>query len=133
MTISCPRETRVELDLREADAQEQLVQLLARIEPMSQAECAHVPSSDVEPSLSMCLQSSTSHDAEPPALPQGLLGTRRRQDPGEDLFTYHIEYKHTASPCHLPPFSRVQRRILTLLSFPVDIYTRLCLDCDKPP
>ena len=49
MTISCPRETRVELDLREADAQEQLVQLLARIEPMSQAECAHVPSSDVEP------------------------------------------------------------------------------------
>jgi transposase len=34
---------------------------------------------------------------------------------------------------HLTPLSRVQRRILTLLEFPVDIYTRLCPDSDKPP
>jgi transposase len=34
---------------------------------------------------------------------------------------------------HLTPLSRVQRRILTLLNFPVDIYTRLCPDSYKPP
>jgi transposase len=34
---------------------------------------------------------------------------------------------------HLTPLSRVQRRILTLLNFPVDIYTRLCPDLHKPP
>jgi transposase len=34
---------------------------------------------------------------------------------------------------HLTPLSRVQRRILTLLNFPVDIYTRLCADLHKPP
>ena len=34
---------------------------------------------------------------------------------------------------HLTPLSRVQRRILTLLTFPVDIYTRLCPDSHKPP
>jgi transposase len=34
---------------------------------------------------------------------------------------------------HLTPFSRVQRRILALLHFPVDIYTRLCPDSHKPP
>jgi transposase len=34
---------------------------------------------------------------------------------------------------HLTPFSRVQRRILALLNFPVDIYTRLCPDSHKPP
>jgi transposase len=34
---------------------------------------------------------------------------------------------------HLPPLSRVQRRILALLDFPVDIYTRLCPDSYKPP
>jgi transposase len=34
---------------------------------------------------------------------------------------------------HLTPLSRVQRRILTLLNFPVEIYTRLCLDSHKPP
>ena len=34
---------------------------------------------------------------------------------------------------HLTPLSRVQRRILALLNFPVDIYTRLCLDSRKPP
>jgi transposase len=34
---------------------------------------------------------------------------------------------------HLTPLSRVQRRILTLLNFPVDIYTRLCPDSPKPP
>jgi transposase len=34
---------------------------------------------------------------------------------------------------HLTPLSRVQRRILTLLNFPVDIYTRLCPDSHKPP
>jgi transposase len=33
---------------------------------------------------------------------------------------------------HLPPLSRVQRRILTLLNFPVDIYTRLCPNSHKP-
>src|SRR5882724_10730982 len=44
--INCPRETSVELDPSEADAQEQLFQLIARIEPMPQADCAHAPSSD---------------------------------------------------------------------------------------
>jgi transposase len=34
---------------------------------------------------------------------------------------------------HLTPLSRVQRRILTLLDCPVDIYTRLCPDSHKPP
>lgn len=34
---------------------------------------------------------------------------------------------------HLTPLSRVQRRILALLNFPVDIYTRLCPDSYKPP
>ena len=34
---------------------------------------------------------------------------------------------------HLTPLSRVQQRILTLLDFPVDIYTRLCPDSHKPP
>jgi len=34
---------------------------------------------------------------------------------------------------HLTPLSRVQRRILALLNFPVDIYTRLCPDSHKPP
>jgi hypothetical protein len=34
---------------------------------------------------------------------------------------------------HLTPLSRVHQRILTLLDFPVDIYTRLCPDSHKPP
>jgi transposase len=34
---------------------------------------------------------------------------------------------------HLTPRSRVQRRLLTLLEFPVDIYTRLGPDSYKPP
>jgi len=34
---------------------------------------------------------------------------------------------------HLTPLSRVQRRILALLNFPVDIDTRLCPDSHKPP
>jgi hypothetical protein len=34
---------------------------------------------------------------------------------------------------HLTPLSRVQRRILARLDFPVDIYTRLCPDSHKPP
>jgi len=34
---------------------------------------------------------------------------------------------------HLTPLSRVQRRILTRLNFPVDTYTRLCPDSHKPP
>ena len=34
---------------------------------------------------------------------------------------------------HLTPLSRVQRRILALLNFPLDIYTRLCPDSHKPP
>jgi transposase len=34
---------------------------------------------------------------------------------------------------HLTPLSRVQRRILRLLNFPVDIYTRLCPDSHQPP
>jgi transposase len=34
---------------------------------------------------------------------------------------------------HLTPLARVQRRILTLLNFPLDIYTRLCPDSHKPP
>jgi transposase len=34
---------------------------------------------------------------------------------------------------HLTPLSRVQRRILALLDFPLDIYTRLCPDFYKPP
>jgi transposase len=34
---------------------------------------------------------------------------------------------------HLTPLSRVQRRILALLNFPVDIYTRRCPDSHKPP
>jgi transposase len=34
---------------------------------------------------------------------------------------------------HLTPLSRVQRRILALLNFPVDLYTRLCPDSHQPP
>ena len=34
---------------------------------------------------------------------------------------------------HLTPLSRVHQRILALLDFPVDIYTRLCPDSHKPP
>jgi transposase len=34
---------------------------------------------------------------------------------------------------HLTPLSPVHRRILRLLNFPVDIYTRLCPDSQKPP
>jgi len=34
---------------------------------------------------------------------------------------------------HLTPLSRVQRRMLALLNFPVDISTRLCPDSHKPP
>ena len=34
---------------------------------------------------------------------------------------------------HLTPLSRMQRRILTVLDFPVDISTRLCPDSHKPP
>lgn len=34
---------------------------------------------------------------------------------------------------HLTPLSALQRRILALLGFSVDIYTRLCPDSDKPP
>jgi transposase len=34
---------------------------------------------------------------------------------------------------HLTPLSPVQRRLLALLNFPVDIYTRLCPDSHKPP
>jgi transposase len=34
---------------------------------------------------------------------------------------------------HLTPLSRVQRRVLALLNFPVDIYTRLCSDSHQPP
>jgi transposase len=34
---------------------------------------------------------------------------------------------------HLTPLSRVHQRILALLDFPVDIYTRLCVDSHKPP
>jgi transposase len=34
---------------------------------------------------------------------------------------------------HLTPRSRVQQRILALLDFPVNIYTRLCPDFHKPP
>ena len=34
---------------------------------------------------------------------------------------------------HLTPLSRVHRRILALLDFSVDIYTRLSVDADNPP
>jgi transposase len=34
---------------------------------------------------------------------------------------------------HLTPLSRLQRRILVLLNFPMDIYTRLCPDSHIPP
>jgi transposase len=34
---------------------------------------------------------------------------------------------------HLTPLSRVQQRILALLDFPVDVYTKLCPDSHKPP
>jgi hypothetical protein len=34
---------------------------------------------------------------------------------------------------HLTPLSALQQRILALLDFPVDIYTRLCADLHKPP
>jgi transposase len=34
---------------------------------------------------------------------------------------------------HLTPLSRVHRRMLALLNFPVDIYTRLCPNSHKPP
>jgi transposase len=35
--------------------------------------------------------------------------------------------------CHLTPLSCLHQRILALLNFPVDIYTRLCDDSRKPP
>jgi transposase len=34
---------------------------------------------------------------------------------------------------HLTPLSRLHRRILALLNFPVEIYTRLCPDSHQPP
>jgi transposase len=34
---------------------------------------------------------------------------------------------------HRTPLSPVHRRMLALLDFPVDIYTRLCVDSRKPP
>jgi len=34
---------------------------------------------------------------------------------------------------HLTPLSRLHHRILALLDFPMDIYTRLCVDSHKPP
>jgi transposase len=34
---------------------------------------------------------------------------------------------------HLTPLSRVHQRILALLDFPVDIYTRFSIDSRKPP
>ena len=34
---------------------------------------------------------------------------------------------------HLTPLSHVQRRMLTLLKFPVDISTKLCPNSPKPP
>lgn len=34
---------------------------------------------------------------------------------------------------HLTPLSEVQRRILALLGFSTDIYTRICVDSTKPP
>jgi transposase len=34
---------------------------------------------------------------------------------------------------HLTPLSRVQQRILALLDFPIETYTRLCVDSRKPP
>jgi transposase len=34
---------------------------------------------------------------------------------------------------HLTPLSRVQKRILMLLDFPVTVYTKLCPDSHKPP
>jgi len=34
---------------------------------------------------------------------------------------------------HLTPFSKLQLRILALLDFPLDIYTRLCAVSSKPP
>jgi len=34
---------------------------------------------------------------------------------------------------HLTPLSRVQRRMLTRLKFPVDISMQLCPDSPKPP
>ena len=34
---------------------------------------------------------------------------------------------------HLTPLSKLQQRILELLDFPPDIYTRLCADSSKPP
>jgi transposase len=34
---------------------------------------------------------------------------------------------------HLTPLSHAQRRMLTLLKFPVDIYTTRCPDSPKPP
>jgi transposase len=41
------------------------------------------------------------------------------------------EGRHRRS--HLTPLSRVQRRLLALLNFPVDIDTRLCPDSYQPP
>jgi len=37
------------------------------------------------------------------------------------------------SLCHLTPLSDLQQRILRLLDFPPDIYTRLCAHSSKPP
>ena len=34
---------------------------------------------------------------------------------------------------HLTPLSALQQRILMLLDFPIDIYTRLCAGFHKPP
>jgi hypothetical protein len=34
---------------------------------------------------------------------------------------------------HLTPLSSVQQRILALLDFPLDVYTRLGTHCSQPP
>jgi transposase len=47
--------------------------------------------------------------------------------------TLTVIQEHSQTRRHLTPRSKVQQRILALLDFSPDIYTRLCTDSAKPP
>ena len=60
------------------------------------------------------------------------LGAERLLEAFQDLTLTHIR-EGRRRRYHLTPLSRMQRRILALLDFPDDIYTKLCPDSHKPP
>ena len=71
---------------------------------------------------------------DPPALREAVDAMRARyrvQDLRHVRYTERFWERPRRYP--LTPLSRVHRRILALLDFSVDIYTRLSVDSDNPP